>query len=132
MLGTPKIRPQSAGKDVWGPGGPWRPQEAPGGPAQDFAGALWEALEAAKRHPGGLLGIGTPARRFLGGLEALRPLEAPGGPGGPAGPEPVFVEGSGGPLSPSANPPASSPWKEQEDDLFEVGIEGVALNPNRK
>ena len=22
--------------------------------------------------------------------------------------------------------------KEQEDDLFEVGIEGVALNPNRK
>ena len=23
-------------------------------------------------------------------------------------------------------------WKEQEDDLFEVGIEGVALNPNRK
>ena len=48
------------------------------------------------------------------------------------------VEGIG-PLGPwlkaPANPPAAGPsfsWKEQEDDLFEVGIEGVALNPNRK
>ena len=33
-----------------------------------------------------------------------------------------------------ANLPAagSFSWKEQDDDLFEVGIEGVALNPNRK
>ena len=38
-------------------------------------------------------------------------------------------------LEAPANPPAAGPsfsWKEQEDDLFEVGIEGVALNPNRK
>ena len=28
--------------------------------------------------------------------------------------------------------PLQTRLKEQEDDLFEVGIEGVALNPNRK
>ena len=38
-------------------------------------------------------------------------------------------------LEAPANPLAAGPsfsWKEQEDDLPEVGIEGVALNPNRK
>ena len=85
------------------------------------------------------------------------PLEAPGGrgpwslqaPGGPQSP-PIWlltfknsggcwrlevVEGLGSCLEAPANPPvagASLCWKEQEDDLFEVGIEGVALNPNRK
>ena len=42
------------------------------------------------------------------------------------------LEGSG---ASGGDPPAPGPsfsLKEQEDDLFEVGIEGVALNPNRK
>ena len=41
------------------------------------------------------------------------------------------VEGSGV----AGGPPAAGPsfsLKEQDDDLFEVGIEGVALNPNGK
>ena len=40
-----------------------------------------------------------------------------------------------GRLEAPANPPAAGPvflLEGQEDDLFEVGIEGVALNPNRK
>ena len=50
-------------------------------------------------------------RELLEALEApWRPVEAPGGPWRPG---PVFLF-------------------EGEDDLFEVGIEGVALNPNRK
>ena len=46
-----------------------------------------------------------------------RPLEAPSRSGALGG-------------RPAAGPSFS--LKEQEDDLFEVGIEGVALNPNRK
>ena len=113
---------------------PWRlrPLEAPGGP-----------------------GAGGPEPRTIGGF--LRPLQTfggkgPWGPGGPwrpgcwrqalqpgrrrtshagleasGGPAPL----AGGPCKPACDGPSFS-WKEQEDDLFEVGIEGVALNPNRK
>ena len=38
--------------------------------------------------------------------------------------------GSGGPCKPLR--PFVFLWKKREDDLLEVGIEGVALNPNRK
>ena len=95
-------------------------------------------------------------KRRLGGLEASggpwRPLEAPGGR--PWRPRPLGLwsswrpgrwnrkllrrwrPGCWRPCRPApANPPAAGPsfsWKEQEDDLFQVGIEGVALNPNRE
>ena len=56
-----------------------------------------------------------------------RPLQAPGGPWRPRPLRPLEAPWR---LEASAGPSFS--WKEQEDDLFDVGIEGVALNPNRK
>ena len=82
-------------------------EAAPGAPALEAPGAglcrgPWRPLEApASEAPRGLKNTGDSS------------VEAPG---------PL----AGGP----ANPPAAGPsfsWKEQEDDLFEVGIEGVAL-----
>ena len=54
-----------------------------------------------------------------------RCLEALGGPGDP------WMEVYGGPPA-AARLPILFLSRKREGDLFEVGIEGVALNPNRK
>ena len=84
--------------------------------------------------------MGTPQNLALKGCKDVSgtPLEAPGGPWRPpGGPGP----GGPGPWTPPPHKPPN-PWlkapanppvgRSKEDDLFEVGIEGVALNPNRK
>ena len=76
--------------------------------------------------PAATCSIGAPPLDAPGG--AWRPLEALEAPGGPWRP----LEAPGGPPAAARLPSFYSFSKKREDDLFEVGIEGVALNPNRK
>ena len=98
----------------------------------------WKLLEAPSRP------LEAPGRPLEAPGGPWRPLEAPGGPWRPLEAwqslsenpalcrswRPLRLLGSWLEAPPAAGPSFS--WKEQEDDLFEVGIEGVALNPNRK
>ena len=75
---------------------------------------------------------GSPAALGAFRRPLCRPLKIPADtskqPGGREAPGPPGWR----PLQTRLRRARLSLWKEQEDDLFEVGIEGVALNPNRK
>ena len=79
-------------------------------PSRGPSGGVLEGLEGPPKSSEEL-----PSRRLEGPEDPWKPLEAPKTPWRPSPSSYSFQEA-----------------RKREDDLFEVGIEGVALNPNRK